>query len=657
MIPTYTCLLTANVQGKELSIPAYWAINPCSPQRHCRTLDLVVNWRPDLNTTRGSFLGSDKSDDHQLAPIHLDNASPWCKFIIDNLQHLKSHGGENDVIAIKFILSDQSGFCARSDFLQWRFAGFEAVIVVQGFPKPRQEIARAILPDSGSSNATVLPQILHNAVGAMIVRDIDALVETEAELDNRLSFPWISPSCPPLKRIAWVRGRYNMDHSERIWESASALGIAVVIIDQEGHWLQDRQWDHIREGFIATNLDPDDGFVDRLVSAVRGYGKPIHGITTVSNKRMVGVARACERLGLPTSPSESFVIAADKYRSREIEPDSGVTAFRVLGVEDLKDRLSSSEQPPIQYPVVVKPCIGWGSECISKVHTENELVQAVEKASERHRTSPIQRTDVMIETYIDGPEIDANIILLGGEIIFFEVADDFPSTADYTHNKWQDSFQETLMVFPSHLPQDEIDMIRQSLHGTLLRQGFRDGVFNCEGRVRNSRMRYTVRNGEEDLFEGEQDDMEHKTPSFYLHEINARPPGYYGNVACNLTYGVDYYALDMLCAVGDMERFRSLAHTFMRGPQWWLVITMIPEVKEGVMKTGDACGEFLQKFRDLNAAVPGYMTWKKGGSKLQGPNASQLSFVGHFYVMSRTSRKEVLRLVSRIKREFSYELE
>lgn len=213
------------------------------------------------------------------------------------------------------------------------------------------------------------------------------------------------------------------------------------------------------------------------------------------------------------------------------------------------------------------------------------------------------------------------------------------------------------MVFPSHLPQDEIDMIRNSLHATLLRQGFKHGVFNCEGRVRHSRMRYAVRDGEEDLYEDNQDDMKHKTPSFYLHEINARPPGYYGNVACNLTYGVDYYALDMLCAVGDLERFRSLAHTFMRGPQWWLVIAMIPEEKEGVMKTGDACGEFLQKFGDLNAAVPGYMTWKKGGSKLQGPSASQLSFVGYFYVVSRKSRKEALRSVRRIKREFSYELE
>lgn len=36
----------------------------------------------------------------------------------------------------------------------------------------------------------------------------------------------------------------------------------------------------------------------------------------------------------------------------------------------------------------------------------------------------------MIEPYIDGPEVDANLVLLDGEVIFFEVTDDFPKPGD-----------------------------------------------------------------------------------------------------------------------------------------------------------------------------------------------------------------------------------
>lgn len=582
---------------------------------------------------------------------------PWSRFIIDSLERAERPGAQEDRIAVKFILADREGFCVRSDFLERRMEGYKALVSAQGFLEPRQEISRAVMRDEDSLHALILPSLLSNAVGALIVRDADALDEAESELDNRLSYPWIFPSCPPLTRIAWVRGRYNLDHSRRIWDTALALGIAVVILDKEGHWLQDAQWKHLREGFIPTNLDPDAGLADRLVEAIRGYGKSIHGITTSSNKRLIAVAKACEKLGLPTSSAESFIIAADKYKSREIEPPSDVTSLRVQNIEDLKDRLSSNNFPLIQYPLVVKPCIGWASECISKVHTETELVRAVEKASERHRSSPIQRSDVMIESYVEGPEIDANIILLDGEIAFFEVADDFPSMADYADNKWDEPFQETSMLFPSELPENEIDLIRHSLHQTLLRQGFKHGVFNCEGRVRYSRMKYGIRDGEEDLYEDEKIGADRKAPSFYLHEINARPPGYYGNVACSLTYGVDYYALDFLWAVGDMERYRSLAQPFKQGPQWWLVLAVIPETKEGIMKTGDASSEFLENNPGLKAAVPDHMTWAKRGSKLKGPKASQLSFVGYFYVISRKSRKEALQLASRIRREFNYELE
>ncbi|KAI1481133.1 glutathione synthetase ATP-binding domain-like protein [Daldinia eschscholtzii] len=655
MVATYFSLFTIDIRGKDSRFPAYWVANPTSALRHCSTLDLTVQRQTDADGSSGSRK-TNAHNDPKPSAIYLDSKVPWCNFIASNLQRSDQPGTRDDVIAIKFILPQSSGFCIRSDLLRWRLASFDSVVVAQDFLTPRQEITPVNIPDGNSLHAKLLPQILSGAIGAILVKNHSALVDLEHELDNRLSFLWISPSCPPLRRVAWARGRYNMDHSRRIWEAAKSLGLALVIIDNEGHWLQDTKWAHLREGFIATNLDADEGLVDRLISAIRGYGKPIHGITTVSNKRMVAVSKACEKLGLPTEPSESFVIASDKYRSRELELDLEITVFRVQDVCDLENRLSN-DFLTLQYPMVVKPCIGWGSECVSKVYTEAELIQAVERASERHRTSPIQRGDVMVESYIEGPEIDANVVLSNGEIIFFEIADDFPSLADKEHNKWTEPFQETYMVFPSRLPQDEIDIVRRSLQGTLIRQGFKNGVFNCEGRVRNSRMRYGVSSGMEDLVEDKSDMTQRKTPTFYLHEINARPPGYYGAVASNLTYGVDYYALNMLQAVGDMERYYSLAQPFMRGPQWWLVIAMIPEQEEGIMKTEDACTEFLRKFEDIKVSVADYMTWKRGGSRLQGQNASQLSFVGFFSVFSRKGRQEALKLANRIRREFTYELE
>ncbi|KAF2969433.1 hypothetical protein GQX73_g4109 [Xylaria multiplex] len=644
---TYACSIYTDIQTKGMIIPLEWKINPPSELRYCWTVDVVFNVHlvssaGEVNYSYPVHEGH-KSSGNCPNNIPLDASSPWGAYVIDNLRHLSQPGAEilNDSITIKFIFPDRSGFCIRSDFLQRRLEGYIGMSSARSFLQPRQEIHHATLPNEAHPNAFSLPEILSNAVGGIVVKSADALDQLETELDNRLAFPWISPRCPPFRRIAYVKGRWNMDHSKRIWEAASALGIAVVIIDEEGHWLQDSQWEHVREGFIPVNVDTDEGFVERLVTAVRG--------------RMVQVALACEKLGLPTSPSAAFAIAADKFKSRQIEPDEGADALWMPSIEHLKDFLSS-DSPQIQYPVVVKPCIGWGSECISKVHNERELIQAATRASERHSTSSVQRPDIMIEPYIEGPEIDANVVLADGEIVFFEVADDFPSLADREQNKWDDPFQETFMVLPTRLPQNEVEEMKNSLHRTLLRQGFRDGVFNCEGRVRYSCMQFASHDGQYDLFEKMGDEAPPQKPTFYLHEINARPPGYYGNVASNLTYGVDYYALDILCAVGDMQRFRALAQPFRLGPQWWLVITVIPEEKEGIMKTEDACGDFIRKFPGLEAVIPDYMTYKKGGSRLDGPAASHQSFVGYMSVISRQNREDALQLARRIRRDFVYEL-
>jgi ATP-grasp N-terminal domain/ATP-grasp domain len=627
-----------------------------SQERFCRTLDVAINQLSELEMKTTSIGNLSIHDEQTDSTIQLTPNTQGAYFLIENIEQLGRSGARSLSIAIKFILPDRDGFCVRSDFLERRLDGCESVTRVQGFLEPRQEIKSASFDNENDTDLPRLSTLLLRAVGGIVVKDVDALNKVETELDNRISFPWISSVPLPTKRIVWVKGRLDFEFSRRIYEAAWALGTTLVIIDNPGHWLQEDnpRWTHLREAFIPVKISADEGFVDRIVSAVRNYGKPIDGIVTVSNALIIGVANACETLGLPTTPPEPYILAADKYKTREMELDQG-GAFRVFSPKELRERLASKDHPPLQYPLIAKPCMGWGSECISKVHNEAELVQAVEKASDRHRTSPQQRTDVMIEPYIEGPEVDANIVLLDGEIVFFEIADDFPSPGDDAGNDWDASFQETAMLLPVGLPQNEIHVIRNSLHQSLLRQGFKHGIFHCEGRVRYSSMRYVTRNGREDLYPDERN--EGKQPSFYLHEINARPAGYHVSVATHLTYGVDYYALHLLYSIGDMERYRALTQPFKNGPQWWLVLLIVPEEREGIMKSEDPGKELLERFEELRAAVPDYKTVQKKGNRLYGSKASTLSFLAYFSVVSRESREGALRLADKVRREFRYELE
>lgn len=74
---------------------------------------------------------------------------------------------------------------------------------------------------------------------------------------------------------------------------------------------------------------------------------------------------------------------------------------------------------------------------------------------------------------------------------------------------------------PTILPINTTKMIERKSHETLLRQGFKNGIFHVEGRLRCSPAEERSNGG---AF-GEATDEQKAYTSVYLHEVNARPPG------------------------------------------------------------------------------------------------------------------------------------
>ncbi|SMQ53148.1 unnamed protein product [Zymoseptoria tritici ST99CH_3D7] len=640
------------IGNKDAYFDGSWKLNNTRPEaamlQH-RTLDLAINFSSlcssDEATGDDTNLSS-KAQPFVLSVVSDNHASIFIAELVRPSLLARSQ------IFMKFILPAKAGYCSRSDFLQRRLEGYDT-LRVEGFVEPRQEIACSNCEVQDGATALNLHELLAHAVGAVQVDDMQGLVDLEVALTDRLAFPWISPDPIPEKRIAWIKGYETFDSGRRIWEAARSLGVKVVILDYEGSWAQkdDERWNHLREAFIPISIDGDDGLVDRIVAAVRAYDKPIDNVVTCYNPGLVPAAQARKILGFHTTPEEAFEIAGDKSKTRALEPDDG-ESFKLCSIEELYARLASTSRLPIAYPVMVKPCMGWGSECVSKAHNQEQLVQAVEQVMDRKFPGPQLCTDALVEPYIDGPEIDVNFVLINGEAVFFEMADDFPKPGDNTEDA---SFVETSMVLPTALPPTEIQIAKDAVHRSLLRQGFTTGVFHCEGRIRYSSRAYDTCGGLVDLRTNSRSHG-NKEPSFYLHEINARPGGYFVSSATLLTYGVDYYACHILAGLNDLERCRALSIPFSTGAQWWMEVILIPQDRAGVMKTPDAGKEMLENHADLRMAVVDYKTHKKAGDQLYGPEAALFTYLAYFSVVSKKSREECLRLAEKVRRSFKYEI-
>ncbi len=612
----------------------------------------------------------------QLIPITLDRTRSSAEaFLAEQVSLISTYTSTKPSCKyLRFIFSKERGYPIRDDFLERRLECCPFVSSVISFSTPRREIEAWSERDLRDKD---LLEILSPAAAALDVAldgDIqvpETIKELDGELRNRLSFPWCIRERPPQKRLAFVQGREDIDSSRRFYEAAKALNIALVVLDTAGHWMEDdgSPFAQLREAFIPVSVDVDDGFVNRIVAAVRCYDQPIDSIVTISDVRLPGVAEACEILGLPTEPSTAYATAGDKGATRRLETENTSDAwFAVESAEEIQSMLLLRRET-LRYPLVVKPCVGWNSDCVTKCHDEAELVAAVTRASERHANSPKRSTAVVVEPYIDGPEVDANLVLLDGEVLFFEVEDDFPSTADrecdYDQARGNANFMETQVVMPSKLPREEIDLLRESLRASILRQGFRSGVFHCEARIRNSKACYATQGEDGSLL-----DIQVRDPpcgeaaggsrsSIYLLEINARPPGYIETVAVLLAYGIDYYAIRLLLALGPSEscRVRAVAQPFSNGPQFNLSLTILPSTKSGIMKTEDAVLELLSRYPELRGFVVDHRTSKKRGDYVQGPESNELWWIAYISVVSRSGRTDLLKRVEFIRKHFQYEVE
>ncbi|KAE9979840.1 hypothetical protein BLS_009393 [Venturia inaequalis] len=597
------------------------------------------------------------SHENQAADIiQLDiSASPQHAFLADGLETSRQRSAPT---ALRFIFPAQDGYVTRNDFLEQRLECCEFAARAVSFVSPLQAITSIAQCQVTTSNLT---DVLTKSIGGILTpfaSNNSALVLTglDEELSNKLSFPWIVPGPLKRKRVAWVQGREDINVSQRAYQAARALGISLVIMDNDGHWLQDEAWSHLRECFIPLDIEIDPGLAQRIVDAVRAYPHPIDGIVTISDFRLPAIAKACETLGLPTAPYEAYAIAKDKAKTRMLEPDAH-ESFTVSSVEELQTSLVSRPASLLQFPLIVKPCHGYNSDCVSKVWNGPDLAEAVRKASARHADAKDANTNVVIEPYIDGPEVDINLVLLDGEMLSYEMSDEFPCAGDAEDATVDAGFQETKEVIPSGLPENERQVLRESIKKSILRQGFQSGVFHCEARVRNSRVHYSIVDGILDL-QPKSDPPNHEI-SAYLHEINARPPGYLETAAVSMAYGLDYFAIRLLLSLGTEEntRVRALAQPFLNGAQFHLSVTIMPQTRAGTMKTEDAAESFLDEHPDIREKTVDHYTQMKKGAILEGPAAASLWWVAYLSLISRESRQKCLETVAFAHKNFSYELE
>ena len=359
-----------------------------------------------------------------------------------------SSTSDSATVAFKVILPRIKGYWNRTNIIQQRFIDSGAKSV-QDIARARQFYEPAIV---GNACASSLPTLLASAVGVIELQadtstSLDRIDERftamEAEVLNRLSLPLLLPAPIPRYRMAIIHGYFDFKMTEMLYRAALEMDIEVYILAEPDHWFQEDKYDEFRKEYIPLDIQRvDDTLVQRIINALQERDLEIDGIAALTDRWLIPAAQVAQILGLPTEPPRVFEICRDKYLTRQLDLPSDFMSECVEGIQGAAAWLDDLHQAKkaLTYPLIVKPCAGWASEGVRKVYNEAELLKAAANANLNDYSRAKQ---VTIETYIDGPEFDANFILWNGRPLFVDISDQFPAEADIDASSSTKNFLET----------------------------------------------------------------------------------------------------------------------------------------------------------------------------------------------------------------------
>ena len=296
------------------------------------------------------------------------------------------------------------------------------------------------------------------------------------------------------KRIAFVTAGYA--GKRFIYEKAKSLGVSITIIDSPTSWAQALVKEGVIDHFISVDFgQARDDIVSEIIRKLQVDDIKLDGVCTFAELSLPVCAKLANTLGLPGADPEVVALVRDKHRVRQVVAAAGLNEVRSYAIKSVDDLEAASAF--VGFPSVLKPVSGADSLGVKKVDNMFQLrdallqVQevvaglvvnsgALSRSSSGESSAPDQHAgryialDLSLEEYLDGPEVDVDIVLYQNECYFVSVVDNGPTVEPY--------FAETWNLCPSTLSADRQSQLITEALATVKALGFHSGVFHVEER-------------------------------------------------------------------------------------------------------------------------------------------------------------------------------
>ena len=187
--------------------------------------------------------------------------------------------------------------------------------------------------------------------------------------------------------------------------------------------------------YLAGHTVVDTLDADAMTEAVRAIPERVAGILSYDEARIAATAVVAERFGLPTSPPRAVLRCRDKWLTRQALAAAGVPQAASVAVASPDEAVTAAAR--IGYPVVLKPRNLAASFGVSRADDEAGVRAAYERARGVSLPEAPERfdQDVLVEEFLDGPEISVDAVVVDGRVE--------PMVVAHKQTGYAPSFEET----------------------------------------------------------------------------------------------------------------------------------------------------------------------------------------------------------------------
>ncbi len=284
----------------------------------------------------------------------------------------------------------------------------------------------------------------------------DAPVET-ADLFKGKSLLVVN-SGPPKKRF--------------IFQKLKSLGLRIVLLNKENNWAG-RYADTL---LSADTLDQAEciGQTEEHLKAAA-----IDGVLTFFEEDIPLAAVLCERFGWIGHSPEAALNARNKLRTRRVLEDAGLSKYSVPFAEIKSLRDLKRETSRIGFPCVLKPAWGEKSQFVVRLENLEEAVNAFEyiRANMTPKFDSIYTygTEILCEGYLQGAEVDLDLLVQDGKIKFHSFTDNFPTKEPF--------FVETGDAMPSRHEASDLEAVLTMGREVTKALGLTNGALHVEAKI------------------------------------------------------------------------------------------------------------------------------------------------------------------------------